>query len=36
MLRKAIESVGIPKKALEEPLWTSCSDDEMAKLCGIR
>ncbi len=36
MLRKAIESVDIPKKALEEPLWTSCSDDEMAKLCGIR
>ena len=36
MLRKAIESVEIPKKAIEDPLWTACSEDEMAKLCGIR
>jgi len=36
MLRKAIESVETPQKATEAPLWTVCSEDEMAKLCGIR
>lgn len=36
MLRKAIESVETPKKAIEAPLWTACSEDEMAKLCGLR
>jgi len=36
MLRKAIESVETPKKAIEDPLWIACSEDEMAKLCGIR
>jgi site-specific recombinase XerD len=36
MLRKAIESVEAPEKTIEGPLWTACSEDEMAKLCGIR
>lgn len=36
MLRKAIESVETPEKKIEGPLWTACSEDEMAKLCGIR
>ena len=36
MLRDAIESVKTPEKAIEEPLWTSSSEEEMAKLCGLR
>lgn len=36
MLRKAIESVNTPEQANEEPLWTPCSEEEMAKLCGLR
>ncbi|ACV63055.1 integrase family protein [Desulfofarcimen acetoxidans DSM 771] len=36
MLRKAIESVEIPEQTNEEPLWTSCNEEEMAKLCGLR
>lgn len=36
MLKKAIESVETPEKTIEGPLWTACSEDEMAKLCGIR
>ena len=36
MLRKAIESVETPAQAAEEPLWTSCNEEEMAKLCGLR
>jgi site-specific recombinase XerD len=36
MLRDAIESVKIPEKAIEDPLWTSSSEEEMAKLCGLR
>jgi site-specific recombinase XerD len=36
MLRKAIESVKIPENQNEEPLWTSCSEEEMARLCGLR
>jgi site-specific recombinase XerD len=36
MLRKAIESVGTPQKIIEKPLWTACSEEEMAKLCGLR
>lgn len=36
MLKKAIESVERPnKKALEKPLWAACSEEEMAKLCGL-
>ncbi|WAG42480.1 site-specific integrase [Clostridium estertheticum] len=36
MLRKAIESVETPAQANEEPLWTSCNEEEMSKLCGLR
>ncbi|HCS74291.1 MAG TPA: integrase [Clostridiales bacterium] len=36
MLRKAIESVETPEQANEEPLWTSCNEEEMAMLCGLR
>jgi hypothetical protein len=34
MLRKAIESVETPEQTNEEPLWSICSEEEMAKLCG--
>jgi integrase/recombinase XerD len=36
MLRKAIESVESPTQSNETPLWVSCNEDEMAKLCGLR
>ena len=36
MLRKAIESVETPEQANEELLWSACSEEEMAKLCGLR
>ena len=36
MLRKAIESVETPELANEQPFWTECSEEEMAKLCGLR
>jgi Phage integrase family. len=36
MLRKAIESVETPEQAQEKPLWEKCSEDDMAKLCGLR
>lgn len=36
MLRKAIESVELPEQAQEKPLWESCSEEDMAKLCGLR
>lgn len=36
MLRKAIESVETPAQSSEQPLWTSCNEEEMAKLCGLR
>jgi len=36
MLRAAIESVETPKQASELPLWESCSEADMARLCGIR
>jgi hypothetical protein len=36
MLREAIESVETPEQSLEKPLWESCSEDDMAKLCGLR
>ena len=36
MLRKAIESVETPEQANEKPLWSTCSEEEMAKLCGLR
>jgi len=36
MLREAIESVETLEQAAELPLWESCSEENMAKLCGIR
>lgn len=36
MLREAMESVETPEQALEKPLWESCSEDDLAKLCGLR
>ena len=36
MLRVAIESVETPEQASELPLWESCSEADMARLCGIR
>ena len=36
MLRIAIESVETPEQASELPLWESCSEADMARLCGIR
>jgi hypothetical protein len=36
MLRKAIESVETPEQVQEKPLWKNCSEEDMAKLCGLR
>jgi site-specific recombinase XerD len=36
MLREAIESVETPEQQNEKPLWKNCSEEEMAKLCGLR
>lgn len=36
MLRAAIESVEILEQAKEKPLWKNCSEEEIAKLCGLR
>jgi site-specific recombinase XerD len=36
MLREAMESVESPAQASEKPLWESCSEDETARLCGLR
>lgn len=36
MLRNAIESVETSEQATEEPLWSSCSEEEMARLSGLR
>lgn len=36
MLRAAIESVNTPGQSEEKPLWKNCSEEEMAKLCGLR
>ncbi len=36
MLRKAIESVETPDQQNEKPLWKNCSEEEMARLCGLR
>ena len=36
MLKDAIESVEMPEQANEIPLWESCSEENMAKLCGLR
>ncbi|WP_041720344.1 tyrosine-type recombinase/integrase [Alkaliphilus metalliredigens] len=36
MIRQALESVETPKQATEKPLWKECSEEELAKLCGLR
>ena len=36
MLRTAIESVETPEQSKEKPLWKKCSEEEIAKLCGLR
>jgi len=36
MLREAMESVETPEQLHEKPLWESCSEDDLAKLCGLR
>ncbi len=36
MLREAMESVETPEQLNEKPLWESCSEDDLAKLCGLR
>ena len=36
MLRTAIESVEMPEQSKVKPLWKNCSEEEMAKLCGVR
>jgi len=36
MLREAMESVESPEQLHEKPLWESCSEDELARLCGLR
>jgi site-specific recombinase XerD len=36
MLRNAIESVETPEQLKEMPLWESCSEDDLATLCGLR
>lgn len=36
MLREAMESVETPAQSAEIPLWESCSEVDLAKLCGLR
>ena len=36
MLKQAIESVETPVQLNDKPLWKSCSEDDLAKLCGLR
>lgn len=36
MLREAIESVETPEQLKEKPLWKNCSEEEIARLCGLR
>lgn len=36
MLREAMESVESPEQQNEKPLWESCGEDELARLCGLR
>lgn len=36
MLREAMESVETPEQQSEKPLWEDCSEDDLAKLCGLR
>ena len=36
MLREAIASVETPEQTAEKPLWKTGSEEELAKLCGLR
>jgi len=36
MLREAMESVETVEQTVEKPLWETCSEDDLAKLCGLR
>ena len=36
MLRTAMEAVETPEQLKAKPLWKECSEEEMAKLCGLR
>ena len=36
MLREAMGSVETPAQSVEKPLWESCSEADLAKLCGLR
>ncbi len=36
MLREALESVETSKQLAEKPLWKECSEEDLAKLCGLR
>jgi site-specific recombinase XerD len=36
MLREAMESIESQEQLNEKPLWESCSEDELARLCGLR
>ena len=36
MLWTAMEAVETPEQMREKPLWKECSEEEMAKLCGLR
>jgi len=36
MLREAMESVEPSEQSVEKPLWESCSENDLAKLCGLR
>ena len=36
MLREAMESVKASGHENNKPLWTSCSEEDLAKLCGLR
>jgi len=36
MLRDAMESVETADQLTTKPLWESCSEEDMAKLCGLR
>jgi hypothetical protein len=36
MLRTAMEAAETPEQLKEKALWKECSEEEMAKLCGLR
>jgi len=36
MLKEAMESMETCEQTAEKPLWKNCSEDDLAKLCGLR